>query len=92
MERVVRISEKYRLSGVNKGQLGGLGFTYNGVRFDTETFHVFAGLCVDNPTHVGKMMQRFSGWGWSRLAWEPTSQGEPIRFSRARQDVLALRL
>src|SRR4051812_19509634 len=34
VERAVRISEKYRLIGRHKGQIDGLGFVYNGVKFD----------------------------------------------------------
>jgi 3-deoxy-7-phosphoheptulonate synthase len=57
VERVVRISEKYRLIGKHKGQVEGVGFVYNGVHFDQNAFHLFAGLCaVDNPKNVERMM------------------------------------
>ncbi len=57
VERVVRISEKYRLIGRHRGQIEGLGFAYQGVRFDDTSFHVFAGLCaVDSRDSVEKMM------------------------------------
>jgi 3-deoxy-7-phosphoheptulonate synthase len=57
VERVVRISEKYRLVGRHRGQVEGVGFVYNGVSFDQSAFHVFAGLCaVDCRESVEKMM------------------------------------
>jgi 3-deoxy-7-phosphoheptulonate synthase len=57
VDRVVRISEKYRLLGRHKGQVEGMGFVYNGVRFDQDSFHLFAGLCaVDCKESVEKMM------------------------------------
>jgi len=58
VERVVRISQKYRIIGRHEGQVEAVGFTYNGVRFDQDASHVFAGLCaVDTKEHVEKMMQ-----------------------------------
>lgn len=57
VERVVRISEKYRVLGRHQGQVESLGFVYNGLTFDQESLHVFAGLCaVDSPDHVDQMM------------------------------------
>jgi 3-deoxy-7-phosphoheptulonate synthase len=58
VERVVRISEKYRVIGRHKGQVEALGFEYNGVRFDQDACHVFAGLCaVDTRENVTTMMR-----------------------------------
>ncbi|MEW6729846.1 MAG: 3-deoxy-7-phosphoheptulonate synthase [Acidobacteriota bacterium] len=58
VERVVRISEKYRIIGRHQGQVEAVGFVYNGVTFDQDSCHVFAGLCaVDTREHVVKMMQ-----------------------------------
>lgn len=58
VERVVRVSQKYRIIGRHEGQVDAVGFTYNGVPFDQGTCHVFAGLCaVDTKEHVEKMMQ-----------------------------------
>ena len=52
VEKVVRITEKYRAIG-RHGQLEALGFEYNGVTFSQDTLHVFPGLCaVDNPASV----------------------------------------
>lgn len=55
--RVVRVSDRYRLLGRHKGQVEPTGFEYNGVRFDQDNFHLFAGLCaVDNPENTEAMM------------------------------------
>jgi 3-deoxy-7-phosphoheptulonate synthase len=52
VERVVRISEKYRLIG-RHGNAEAVGFVYNGVTFDQDSCHVFAGLCaVDTRENV----------------------------------------
>jgi 3-deoxy-7-phosphoheptulonate synthase len=58
VERVVRISEEYRMIGRHKDERRAIGFTYNGVAFNQDNLHVFAGLCaVDTPEHVERMMQ-----------------------------------
>ena len=58
VERVVRVSEKYRVIGRHRGDHRATHFEYNGVRFGQDTFHVFAGLCaVDTPEHVEQMMR-----------------------------------
>ena len=58
VQQVVRVSDRYRLIGRHKGQVEGLGFEYNGVRFDQETLHVFAGLCaVDSREHTEQTMR-----------------------------------
>ena len=57
VEKVVRISEKYRVLGRHQGQVEGVGFVYNGLTFDQDSLHVFAGLCaVDGPESVDKML------------------------------------
>jgi 3-deoxy-7-phosphoheptulonate synthase len=57
VERVIRVSQKYRLIGRHDGMLESVGFTYKGVRFDQESCHVFAGLCaVDGRESVEEMM------------------------------------
>jgi len=64
VERVVRISEEYRILGRHHDEHRTTGFEYNGVRFDQESFHVFAGLCaVDTPKHVEEMMRALKGNG-----------------------------
>ena len=46
VERVVRVSEKYRIIGRHKGQIESEGFQYEGVTFDQHTFHPVPGLCA----------------------------------------------
>lgn len=58
VERVVRVSEEYRIIGRHKDDRRASGFEYNGVRFDQDSFHIFAGLCaVDTPEHVELVMR-----------------------------------
>lgn len=58
VERVVRVSEEYRVLGRHKDDSRPTHFDYNGVRFGQDTLHVFAGLCaVDTPKHVEMMMK-----------------------------------
>jgi 3-deoxy-7-phosphoheptulonate synthase len=58
VERVVRVSEEYRILGRHKDDPRPAYFEYNGVRFGQDTLNVFAGLCaVDNPEHVELMLK-----------------------------------
>ena len=58
VERVVRISEEYRVLGRHHDERRATGFDYNGVRFSQDNLNVFAGLCaVDNAEHVEIMMR-----------------------------------
>jgi 3-deoxy-7-phosphoheptulonate synthase len=58
VERVVKVSEEYRVLGRHKDERRPTGFDYNGVRFSQDTLHVFAGLCaVDNRENVETMMR-----------------------------------
>lgn len=58
VERVVRVSEEYRVLGRHKGDERATHFDYNGVRFGQDNLNVFAGLCaVDVPEHVEAMMK-----------------------------------
>ena len=58
VERVVRVSEEYRILGRHKDDHRPTHFEYNGVRFGQDTLNVFAGLCaVDNREHVEIMMR-----------------------------------
>ena len=58
VERVIRISEEYRVLGRHKDDKRVSGFDYQGLRFDQESLHVFAGLCaVDNPKNVETMLR-----------------------------------
>lgn len=65
VERVVRVSEAYRVLGRHKhGDERPTDFEYNGVRFGQDTLHVFAGLCaVDVPEHVELMMKALQEHG-----------------------------
>jgi 3-deoxy-7-phosphoheptulonate synthase len=55
VEKVVRVTEKYRAIG-RHNELDALGFDYNGVHFSQDTLHIFPGLCaVDTPEHVELM-------------------------------------
>jgi len=58
VERVIRISDEYRILGRHADEQRASSFEYNGVKFGQDTLNVFAGLCaVDNPNHVEQMMQ-----------------------------------
>lgn len=58
VERVVRISEEYRIIGRHKDDQRLSHFNYNGVRFGQDNLHIFAGLCaVDNREHVEEMLR-----------------------------------
>jgi 3-deoxy-7-phosphoheptulonate synthase len=58
VERVVRVSEEYRILGRHKDTTRSTHFEYNSVLFSQENLNVFAGLCaVDTPDHVALMMK-----------------------------------
>jgi 3-deoxy-7-phosphoheptulonate synthase len=58
VDRVIRISQEYRILGRHKDKNRIAGFDYNGVRFDQNNLNVFAGLCaVDTRQHVELMMK-----------------------------------
>lgn len=64
VERVVRISQDYRVLGRHKDDSRSTHFDYNGVTFSQDNLHVFAGLCaVDNPKHVEQMMKILQAHG-----------------------------
>ncbi len=64
VERVVRISEEYRIIGRHKDDTRPTGFDYNGVHFDQHNLNVFAGLCaVDSPEHVELVMRALKEQG-----------------------------
>jgi len=53
VERVVRVTEKFRSIGRHDAHLQAVGFDYNGIRFSQETLHVFPGVCaVDEPANL----------------------------------------
>lgn len=58
VERVVRVSEEYRIIGRHRDDRRPTGFEYNGVTFNQDNLNIFAGLCaVDTPQHVEQMMR-----------------------------------
>lgn len=64
VERVIRISESYRILGRHDNSRRAVGFEYNGLKFDQDSLHVFAGLCaVDTPIHVEQMMKALQSHG-----------------------------
>ena len=64
VERVVRISEEYRVLGRHRDERRISGFDYQGLRFDQDSLHVFAGLCaVDNPANVEEMLRALRDHG-----------------------------
>jgi 3-deoxy-7-phosphoheptulonate synthase len=64
VDRVVRISEEYRILGRHHDDRRPTHFEYNGVRFGQDNLNVFAGLCaVDTPGHVEIMMRALQEHG-----------------------------
>ena len=64
VDRVVRISEEYRVLGRHKNDNRPTYFDYNGVRFGQDTLNIFAGLCaVDTSEHVELMMKALRDHG-----------------------------
>jgi 3-deoxy-7-phosphoheptulonate synthase len=58
VEKVIRISEEYRILGRHNEFQRQSGFHYQGLHFNQESLHIFAGLCaVDNRQHVEEMMR-----------------------------------
>ena len=64
VDRVIRVSEEYRVIGRHDDQQPGFEFEANGVRFSQDNLNIFAGLCaVDTPEHVEAMMQALQAHG-----------------------------
>jgi 3-deoxy-7-phosphoheptulonate synthase len=64
VERVVRVSQEYRILGRHRDDQRDTAFDYNGVTFSQDNLHVFAGLCaVDSPEHVERMLQALQQHG-----------------------------
>jgi 3-deoxy-7-phosphoheptulonate synthase len=64
VERVVRVSQEYRVIGRHKDDRRASGFTYNGVEFSQDNLHVFAGLCaVDTPENADTMFAALASFG-----------------------------
>jgi 3-deoxy-7-phosphoheptulonate synthase len=58
VERVVRVSEEYRILGRHKDDSRPAHFDYNGVRFGQDTLTVFAGLCAVDSRESVELMFR----------------------------------
>jgi 3-deoxy-7-phosphoheptulonate synthase len=64
VEKVIRVSQEYRVLGRHKDDTRPSHFDYQGLRFGQNEFHVFAGLCaVDTPEHVEQMMRALRDHG-----------------------------
>lgn len=64
VERVVRISQAYRVLGRHHDGQRSTQFEYNGVIFSQDSLNLFAGLCaVDTPGHVEEMMRALRDHG-----------------------------
>lgn len=64
VERVVRVSEEYRVLGRHHDDDRPTWFEYNGIRFGQDNLNVFAGLCaVDTPQHVEIMLRALQAHG-----------------------------
>jgi len=90
VERVVRVSEEYRVLGRHRDDHRAAHFDYRGLRFGQDTLHVFAGLCaVDEPRHVEAMMKalRDNGQVCTRMgAYKPRTS--PYSFQGHGKDCL----
>ena len=66
VEKVVRVSTKYRQIGRHDVNFVPVGFTYNGVKFDQDGLNIFAGPCaVDTPEYVEKVFEMLQKLGIS---------------------------
>ncbi len=64
VERVVRVSEEYRIIGRHRDDHRPTSFEYNGITFSQDNLNIFAGLCaVDTPEHVEQMMRALKQHG-----------------------------
>ena len=90
VERVIRISDEYRILGRHADEHRASSFEYNGVKFGQDTLNVFAGLCaVDNPEHVEMMMKALqeNGQVCTRMgAYKPRTN--PYSFQGQGKDCL----
>ncbi len=90
VERVVRVSEEYRILGRHQDTERSTSFEYNGVRFSQDNLNVFAGLCaVDTRANVETMMKalRDNGQVCTRMgAYKPRTN--PYSFQGHGKDCL----
>ena len=91
VERVVRVSEEYRILGQHKDDPRPTYFDYNGVRFGQDTLNVFAGLCaVDNAEHVEIMLKALRDNGRFVRVWERTNRAPAPMLSRGMARIVCL--
>jgi 3-deoxy-7-phosphoheptulonate synthase len=90
VERVVRVSEEYRVLGRHKDEHRPAHFNYQGIRFGQDTLNIFAGLCaVDTRESVEEMMRvlQVNGQTCTRMgAYKPRTS--PYSFQGHGQDCL----
>lgn len=90
VERVVRISQTYRVLGRHNDGQRSTHFEYNGVTFSQDALHIFAGLCaVDTREHVELMLRalRDNGQICTRMgAYKPRTN--PYAFQGHGKDCL----
>jgi 3-deoxy-7-phosphoheptulonate synthase len=66
VEKVVRVTQKYRAIGRHDGALDAIGFEYNGVRISQDGFLLFPGLCaVDNRENLERTFAALARHGIS---------------------------
>ncbi len=64
VEKVVRVSSKYRQIGRHGGQVDDVGFVYNTVEFSQQNFNCFIGPCaVDTPDNVETIFRNMKRTG-----------------------------
>ena len=64
VEQVIKVSSDYRVLGRHQEDRRSAGFSYQGLKFDQDSLHIFAGLCaVDTPEHVDQMMAAVAAEG-----------------------------
>ena len=64
VDRVIRVSEAYRILGRHADNSRASSFEYNGVHFSQDNLNIFAGLCaVDTREHVELMMRALQQHG-----------------------------
>ena len=64
VERVFKVSEKYKQIGRHEGLAEPLGFEYQGIRFGQNTFNIFLGQCsVDTPEYVEQTFKTLKSIG-----------------------------
>ncbi len=64
VEKVVRVSSKYRQIGKHGGQVDDVGFVYNDIEFSQQNFNCFIGPCaVDTPDNVETIFRNMKRTG-----------------------------